>query len=122
MRPGALTARRARAQATDRFGSSITPTSDIDGDGKADLAVGAPMAGSDALPLSGRVYFFRGKDVSGAATLADATVIEGVARDQGYGTSLAATKEGLLLIGAPRTDMDAGAVFLVDLATGQTVQ
>lgn len=106
----------------NRFGSSIVPVGDIDGDRKPDFAIGAPMADADALTtLSGKVYLFKGKDINGATTLAGSTVFRAHARDLGYGTSLAATRDGRLLIGAPRADGDIGAVFMVDLATGQDV-
>ena len=106
----------------DRFGVSIYPTGDIDGDQKPDFAVGAPMADLDAFrQLAGKVYLFMGMDISGSTTLADSAVFEGFARDQGYGTSLAVADNTRLLIGAPRTDSDTGLVSMVDLSTGQSV-
>ncbi len=100
----------------NRFGFSIISVGDIEGDQMADFAVGAPMADANGLALAGKVYLFKGKDISGTTTLADSTVFEGVTKDQGFGTSLAVSKDGWLLIGAPRTNADAGAVFMVDLA------
>ena len=105
----------------DRFGSSVVPTGDTDGDGMPDFAVGAPLAGTAVHHLAGKVYFFKGMDVTGAATLADATVFEGVAKDQVYGIALESAGFGWLLIGAPGANRNAGAFSAVDLSTGRTV-
>ncbi|HWR26524.1 MAG TPA: hypothetical protein VN316_01470 [candidate division Zixibacteria bacterium] len=103
----------------NRFGSSIAAVSDVDGDKK--VAIGAPLADSGTLSMAGKVYIFNGKNISSAATLAESAVFAGFARDQGYGTTLAAARNGRLLIGAPRTDRDTGSVIMVDLSTGQVV-
>ncbi len=109
----------------NRFGSSLSSLGDVDADGKPDFAVGAPMAdvitGTGQNILSGKVYVFKGKDISSSATIASATVFAGKVINQGYGTSLAAGKGGRLLIGAPRSHADTGGVDLVDPATGQAV-
>ncbi len=100
----------------DRFGFSISPT------GGLDFAASAPMADMDEYNrLTGKVYFFMGEDISGATTLADASFFNGVMRSSGYGSALASAQNSRLLIGAPRTDMDTGAVVMVDLTTGQDV-
>jgi len=104
-----------------RFGSSIAPAGDIDSDQKNDFAVGAPMADTDAFVLTGKVYLFKGKDISGTTTLSNSTVFEGFTKDQGYGASLAASENGWLLIGAPRTNSDTGYVSMVDPSTGLVV-
>jgi hypothetical protein len=104
----------------DRFGFSIVAVNDNDSSQKTDLAIGAPTV-SDMHMLSGKVYFFKGKDINSITTLLNATVFEGNTVNQGYGTSLSATPDRRLLIGAPRTDMDTGAVYMVDLNTGQPV-
>jgi len=107
----------------DRFGASISPTGDVDSDQKPDFAVGAPMADADAFrQLVGKVYLFKGEDISGSATLSNSAAFEGFTRDQGYGTSLAAAKNSWLMIGAPRTNSDTGSVSMVDLSSGQIVQ
>jgi|WetSurSiteA1Bulk_404760.scaffolds.fasta_scaffold03824_2 hypothetical protein len=106
----------------DRFGSSIAIVDDVDSGQKAGIAVGSPMADLDAFRhLAGKIYLFRGDDISVAMTLANAAVFEGFARDQGYGASLAVANNSRLLIGAPRTDSDTGWVSMVDIYTDQAV-
>ena len=67
----------------DRFGWSVSAAGDVDGDGYADLIVGAPSAGAEG---AGRAYLYLG----GAAmdNLADA-VIDGEAADDLFGESVA---------------------------------
>lgn len=105
----------------DRFGFSLAAVGNIDGDQRTDFAVGAPMSDANAFALAGKVYLFKGADISGSATLSNSTVFEGFTGDQGYGTSLGASKNGWLLIGAPRTNSDTGYVSMVDPSTGQIV-
>lgn len=105
----------------DRFGSSVVPVGDIDGDGKADFAVSATLADVNFNDISGRVYLFKGKDISSSTTLANSTAFNGSMIDQSYGTFLAPAGTGRLLIGAPTANMNTGSVFMVDLATGQVV-
>jgi len=106
----------------DRFGASIAVVGNIENGQNNGFAVGAPMNDLDSFRhLSGKVYFFKGEDISSSSTLSNSTVFEGAARDQGYGTSLAGSEHGELLIGAPRTEMDTGWVSMVDISTGQVV-
>jgi hypothetical protein len=109
----------------NRFGSSITPLGDVDADGKPDFAVGAPLADVTTSAgqniLSGKVYLFKGADISTTTTIANASAFTGAVRNQAYGTSLAQGGSGQLLIGAPRSNSDTGGVDMVDPATGLAV-
>lgn len=105
----------------DRFGSSIVPVGDVDGDGKTDFAVSAPLADVNTNDTSGKVYLFKGKDINASTTLANATAFKGSMIDQSYGTFIASAGTGRLMIGAPTANMNTGSVFMVDLATGEVV-
>jgi uncharacterized protein (TIGR03437 family) len=111
----------------DRFGSSVA-IGDINGDGKADLIIGAPMAdASRNAPDSGKVYAIFGNLISGTYDIAKISklTILGAARSDHLGASLAvgrlsgASNPAGLLIGAPLVDVpgkesplvDAGAVY-----------
>ncbi|HEY6004210.1 MAG TPA: FG-GAP-like repeat-containing protein [Anaeromyxobacter sp.] len=107
--------------AFQRFGASVVAVADLDADGRADLAVGAPLADVPGMPLAGRVYLLEGKDLGPGASLASATAFGGVTRSQGFGSSLWPCAGGRLLIGAPRAEADTGGVAMVDLATGLPV-
>jgi len=122
--PAALLVRIDGEGLFNRFGSSLVALGDLDADGKPDFAVGAPMADVTTSTgqnlLSGKVYVFKGKDISPSATVANAAVFSGKVKDQAYGASFA-VNGGKLLIGGPRSEADAGSVNIVDLTTGQTV-
>lgn len=105
----------------DRLGASIVPVGDVDSDGKADFAVSSTMADVNTGDISGKVYLFKGKDISSVTTLANASAFNGTIKDQAYGISLAPAGNGKLLIGAPASNMNTGGVSMVDLATGQIV-
>lgn len=117
----ALLVRVDASGAFNRFGASVVGAGDVDADGKADLAVGAPLADVPGKPLAGRVYLFKGKDLGPGATLTAATAFSGTSGSQGFGSSLWPCDGGRLLIGAPRGEADAGGVAMVDLATGGAV-
>src|SRR3990172_4125532 len=101
----------------DRFGSSVTSVPDMDGDGKPELVVGATTANVDSNYLSGKVYLFKSTNLSGGSW-SSPSEFNGIERNQSYGTFLAAAGDGMLMIGAPRWNMDTGGVYMIDLATG----
>ena len=74
----------------DRFGSAVAGLGDIDGDGNADFAVGAP----DALNGVGRVYIY--KYDSGTNTCPLIFTLDGTAAGQAFGYSLAGFSGGTL--------------------------
>ncbi len=118
--PADLMVRIDGAGLFNRFGASIVSLGDIDGDDKPDFASGAPMADVSAGDLSGKVYVFMGKDISASTTLSNSMVLNGMVKNQGYGSSLA-YRSGQLLIGAPRSNADTGGVSMIDPATGEAV-
>ena len=123
--PAALMVRIDGEGPFNRFGSSITPMGDVDADGKPDFAVGAPLAdvttSAGQNSLSGKVYVFKGIDISATTTIANGSAFKGAVRNQAYGTSLAKGDSGQLLIGAPRSNSDTGGVDMVDPGTGQAL-
>jgi hypothetical protein len=106
--------------AGDALGAGLSCDVDLDGDGVADLAMGAPFAGSRD---DGAVYFFSGAAVppSGPIDVAAAQVIPGPAGGW-FGTSLTGIGvrgTNLLAVGAPGDVGGAGSVQLLDgFATG----
>ncbi len=111
----------------ERFGSAIAPLGDLDGDGKPDLAVGAPHGNTpgatslDTGLTSGRAYVFLGKDLptNGAATASTAgRLLSRPGRTLHYGTFLRRFDRGgpRLLVGAPTAERQTGALFVEDLA------
>lgn len=104
-----------------RFGAALAAMGDVDGDGRPDFVVGAPLADAPGVPLAGQAYFFRGKDVGPTATLASATAFLGTVRSSGFGAVLVPASGGRLLIGAPRSFADTGGVFVIDVASGRAV-
>ncbi len=106
----------------DRFGASIVTVDAGDGDGLIDIAVGAPNADVDtSLIMAGKVYLFKGKDISATTTLSNATVFNGDEKYQGYGTVITAAPDHHLLLGMPMCHKYNGHVAMVDLISGQPV-
>ncbi len=98
----------------DEAGWGVALAGDMNGDGLADVAVGAPDAGG-----SGRVYLILG-DASPAGSLTDAdSTITGSASGDRAGACIAYADDvdwdghTDLLVGAPGADDGAGAVYLL---------
>ncbi len=100
-RDGRLLHTLSGATADEAFGQSASGVGDQDGDGVADIMIGAPS--SRAADGAGRAYVFSGRDGSMLFAL------DGERRGAAFGSIVAGAKSGraaLLLVGAP----GAGAV------------
>jgi len=103
----------------NRLGVQVASVPDLDGDGRRELLVSAPMMDVAVNDLAGRVFLFK----SGSPLeLTGATSFAGTERSGWFGASLAPTADGRLFVGAPRAQAEAGAVQLIDLSTGQQVK
>ena len=114
------------AAAGDGAGYSLAPAGDLNGDGRGDLVIGAPVPGGDR---PGQAYVVFGKPDSGAIDLASpgpgAYRIGGAQPGDLTGFSVGSVGDlngdgrPEILVGAPRFDVDttdrvdAGAVFVV---------
>jgi hypothetical protein len=107
----------------DHFGASLA-IADLNGDGKNDLIIGAPLADGSGLPDAGKVYAIFGNLTSAndsISKLASLTII-GSQRGEAFGASLAAgflhTKNGPaadLVVGAPGYDAPSTSASLSDV-------
>jgi hypothetical protein len=99
--------------AQDGFGASATVIPDLDGDGVADLAIGAPWADVDGLVDAGVVVLLSGSDGRVIRTL------RGSAPGEEFGWAVTRLGlSGLLLVGAPNNASSPhpqeGRVYLFD--------
>ena len=99
----------------DRFGSSASGAGDQNGDGRADLVVGAPAASPSAGPGAGRVHVYSGRDGSSLFTL------DGEQAGDAFGSIVAASRSlrgSPLLVGAPGAGpRDRGRVYVLQGAS-----
>jgi hypothetical protein len=115
------------AQAGDRFGAALA-AADHTGDGRADVAIGAPSEDLGSIADAGVVHLLRG--AAGGLTATDsqqwhqdrAGIADAAQNGDGFGSALAAgalggSAEADLAIGAPAEDLgadtDAGAVHVL---------
>ncbi len=107
------------------FGSSVRLTSDLSGNGRADLIVGAPLADPIASTGPGRAFVYEG------ATGTLLFTFEGEVNGDRFGSAvtgigdLTGNGAGDLLIGAPGNDAggtDAGRAYVYSGETGQLIR
>ena len=108
--------------AGDRFGSSVAGLDDLDGDGRVEVAVGAPLFDGTAGANTGRV------SVHSGATGGEVGALEGEAAQDRFGTSLANAGDVNLdftveiVAGAPLHDgplgADQGRVYVLTAYAG----
>jgi hypothetical protein len=115
------------AVADDRLGWSIAGLGDMNGDRKADVAVGAPFAGNNDRTMSGSAYVLYGRFAAGDVDLSASRItgfrVDGAAEGDFAAGSIAAAgdvngdRRADLLIGAPETDNNdrgqSGSVYVV---------
>ncbi len=118
--------RLAGGSAGDRAGVSVASAGDVNGDGVADLAVGAHYADNNGRLDSGSVYVVFGRSSLGNVDLAalgsDGFRIDGAAAGDGAGYAVASAdvngdQLSDVILGAPTADsngvLDTGAVYVV---------
>lgn len=123
------------AAAGDNSGQDVAIAGDVNGDGKADLIVGANSAEVGAITDAGRAYVVFGKasgsqvELSSIASGAGGFVINGIAQQDYAGYSVSGGDvngdgKADLIVSAPRRDpggrTDAGAVYVVFGKTSTT--
>ena len=106
--------------ASDRFGTSVAGLGDVNGDGYADVAAGAPHADPNG-PSSGLVRVFSGRDGK------ELWRLEGDSASDWFGFSIAGTGDvdgdgfGDLVIGSPMGTPPQGSATVVSGRDGTTL-
>jgi len=118
------------ASVDDKFASSIKVVPDVDGNGKADIIVGAKWAdgGSDGEALiTGNVYLFHGEDMMVEDSSVELTVANAAmafpqeVHSAEYG-AFVASDDHSVFAGAPGANKHDGGVELKDLHSGSDVK
>ena len=111
-RDGRLVLTLRPAQPGGRFGAEVAGIGDVDGDGHADIMVGAPKSGSAAGDSTGAAYVFSGRTGEVLLTLA------GERAGDGFGSAVAGTTiagRPWLVVGAPGAGAHhTGRVYVYD--------
>lgn len=111
------------------FGASVAGAGDVDGDGLADVLVGAPDGGKTFDPQAGTVWLYAGSPLAGAPPRVLRTFF-GDALQQRFGAAVAAAgtvgpdQHRLVAIGSPADDPNgtsSGSVIVYDAVTGVPV-
>ncbi|MBK8979772.1 MAG: FG-GAP repeat protein [Planctomycetes bacterium] len=104
----------------DRFGTAVAGLGDLDGDGFAELLVGAPRAGTATTPDTGACYVFSGRDGSLLFRLL------GEAAGDRFGQAVADAGDvdsdgyGDLLVGAPGSDVSGAESGCAQVWSGRS--
>ncbi|MFQ5694327.1 MAG: integrin alpha, partial [Nitrospinota bacterium] len=112
-------------EAIDELGSSVAAAGDVDGDGFADVIVGAPLANPGLHADAGSAFVFSG--ASGKRLLR----LDGLLSGDALGSSVAGAGDvdgdgfADLIVGAPLADpngnADSGSAFVFSGATGSLI-
>ena len=108
------------SQTDEYFGAAISSRGDLNGDGYADVVIGAPGWDGPLGADQGRVYIFFGRAGGIIGFPSADVIIEGTQAGERFGTSVALIADidrdgaGDLVVGAPGYDSPAGQFFIVD--------
>ena len=115
-RDGKLLLTLGRGDRDEAFGGSVATAGDVNGDGHADLIVGASSGGA-AGQGAGRAYVYSGKDGSPLVTLS------GEQAGDAYGSAVGGykgRKNSLLIVGAPGAGpRRSGRVYVYEAPSGK---
>ncbi len=99
----------------DYFGTSVAGTGDVDGDGRADVAVGAFGAANGGLPQSGSAFVFSGVDGMLLFRINGARAYDGMGVPVSGAGDINADGYSDFIVSAPQADTGRGQVFVYGL-------